>query len=152
MRRACLALLWFACAPNQVTVVMNAQNNSGQNGVATLTDLGGKTKVLVIVHKSDSPDPQPVHFHPGRCGEILAKFEPARDKSARGLPAGVGLPDINGLDRGDGVDPPGPTDGGVAFTQATLDVPLSTLTGGDTVINVHDSRDFALYVSCGNIN
>ena len=29
---------------------------------------------------------------------------------------------------------------------------MSSLTNGDFVLNVHDSRDFALYVSCGNIN
>ena len=148
MRPLVAALLLTSCAPAQVTVVMNAQNDSGQDGYATLTAVGGQTKVLVIVHKSDSPDPQPVHFHPGRSGEIGIKFVPTSDAPL----TGVGLPNMAAPGAIEGEDPAPPTDGGVIYSAATLDVPFSTLTDGSYVINVHDSRDFALYTSCGNIN
>ena len=139
-------LLLLACGPKELLVVMNAQNNSGQSGVATLTDLGAKTRVVVVIHKSDAPDPQPVHFHPGRCGEIGAKV----DTSV----LAAGLPSMDSPNRPDlkDVGPPPANDGGIVYTQATIEVPISKLNGGDFVINVHDSRDFALYVSCGNIN
>lgn len=149
MRAPVLAavLLTLGCGPQQVSVVMNAQNNSGQSGIATLTDLGASTKVVVIIHKSDVPDPEPVHLHPGRCGEIQVKITPKQVGATT-----LGLPSIAAPGVVSGVDPIGPTDGGVVYTSATLEIPFKQLTGGDYVINVHDSRDFALYVSCGNIN
>lgn len=144
LRIAAALMTLLACGPKQVLVVMNAQNNSGQAGVATLSEQGSKTDVLVVIHKSDAPDPQPVHFHTGRCGEIGPRY----DASV----AAAGLPSMHAPDPGNKDDPPPPDDGGIVFTRATLDVPFAKLTGGDFVINVHDSRDFALYVSCGNIN
>jgi hypothetical protein len=143
-----LALLGVAsCGPRQLSVTMHAQNNSGQSGYATLTDLGAQTHVLIVIHKSDVPEEQPVHFHPGRCGEIGGKFIPT---------GGLGLPNIGPIDRMDKVataeNPAPASDGGIVWTQATLDVKFKDVTGGDFVLNVHDSRDFALYVSCGNIN
>lgn len=137
-----LWLVFAACAPPQVTVVMNAENNSGQSGTATLTDLGASTRIVVLIKKSEFGENQPIHLHTGRCGEIgaradlknktlgLGDLRPADPKSMPGVPA---------------------TDGGFAATSADVEMKLSDLTTGDWVINVHDALDFSLYVSCGNI-
>lgn len=142
-RFALVGLLCAACGPAQLTVVMNAQNNSGQSGTATLTDLGGRTRVVVVIHKSGFDENQPIHLHTGRCGEIgpradlknmtlgLGDLRPADPKSMPGVPA---------------------TDGGFAATSADVEMSFKDLTTGDWVINVHDALDFSLYVSCGNIN
>jgi hypothetical protein len=139
------ALFLLACAPAQVTVVMNAQNNSGQSGTATLTDLGGTTRVVILIRQSEFGEKQPVHLHNGRCGEIgprqdvssrnktigLASMEPANPATMTGVPA---------------------TDGGFAGSSSEVDLTIKEITDGDWVINVHDALDFSLYVSCGNIN
>jgi hypothetical protein len=127
-------LLFAACAPQQVTVVMNAQNNSGQSGVATLTDLGGTTRVVIRIRPSEFGEKQPAHLHNGRCGEI----GPRQDLSARGKT--IGLPSL------------APSDGGDGASSADVDLTMKEITNGDWVINVHDALDFSLYVSCGNIN
>ncbi len=133
MRPALLAsLLLAACSPAQVIVVMNSENNSGQNGTATLTDLGGKTGIVVRIKRSEFGESQPIHLHTGRCGEIGVRAD-LKNKT-------LGLSDVR------------PTDGGLAGTDAELEIPLKDLTTGDWVINVHDALDFSLYVSCGNIN
>lgn len=143
LRPALLGLVLAACAPAQVTVVMNAENNSGQSGTATLTDLGGATRVVIVIRRSEFGENQPVHLHTGRCGEIgpranlmnytlgLGDMRPADPKTMPGVPA---------------------TDGGYAATSADVDKSLKDLANGDWVINVHDALDFSLYVSCGNIN
>ena len=139
------AVAGLACAPAQVTVVMNAQNNSGQSGIATLTDLGGTTRVVVLIRRSEFGESQPIHLHTGRCGEI----GPRTSMSPRGTT--VGLPEL--VPAHPSTMPGVPqTDGGFAATSADVDFSLKELTTGDWVINVHDKQDFSLYVSCGNIN
>ena len=124
---------------------MNAQNNSGQNGTATLTDLGSKTRVAVVIRRSQFGENQPVHLHTGRCGEIGPRAD--RDAGERTL----GLGDIRPADS---TTMPGipATDGGYGATSADVDFTFKELTNGSWVINAHDALDFALYVSCGNIN
>lgn len=140
-----VAVLGFvACSPAQVTVVMNAQNNSGQSGTATLTDLGGSTRVVILIKRSEFGEAQPTHLHNGRCGEI----GPRQDKSASGS---IGLSSVTPADPSmmDGVPA---TDGGFGASSSEVALTLKEITNGDWVINVHDALDFALYVSCGNIN
>ena len=139
------SLLFVACAPQQVTVVMNAQNNSGQSGVATLTDLGGTTRVVILIRKSEFGEKQPTHLHNGRCGEI----GPRQDTSSRGKT--IGLASIAPADPSMMIDIPA-TDGGYGASSSDVDLTMKEITNGDWVINVHDAADFALYVSCGNIN
>ncbi len=129
------SLFFAGCAPPQVTVVMNAQNNSGQSGVAALTDLGGTTRVEILIRKSEFGEKQPAHLHNGRCGEI----GPRQDLSSRGKTIGLAS-----------VAPA--ADGGYGASSSDVDLTLKEITNGDWVINVHDAADFALYVSCGNIN
>lgn len=122
-------LLSSACGPRELRVTMNADNNSGQRGFATIQDRG--TKVFVTVETS-APDyfggmGQLVHLHDGNCGEIgerkfgLQLMKPLEDR-----------PDRFG---------------------AALEValPMKTFESGDWLINVHDERDSNIYVSCGEI-
>ncbi len=143
--RIAVFLFFAACAPQQVTVVMNAQNNSGQSGTATLTDLGGTTRVVILIRRSEFEEPQPTHLHNGRCGEI----GPRQDKSPKGGTIGLGSVLLADPKSMDGVPA---TDGGFGASSTDVEMSLKELTTGDWVINVHDAQDFSLYVSCGNIN
>ncbi len=127
-------LLFAACSPQQVLVVMNAQNNSGQSGVATLTSLGSTTQVDLRLAASEFGEAQPTHLHNGRCGEI----GPKQDLSSRGRT--IGLASVTTS-----------ADGGFGESSAEVDLTFAEITNGDWVINVHDAQDFSLYVSCGNI-
>ena len=53
-------------AQTSQTVTMRAQNNSGQDGTATLTDMGGQTRVVLDLRNSPA-GPQPAHIHTGAC-------------------------------------------------------------------------------------
>jgi hypothetical protein len=123
-----LALL-AGCGPRAVRVVMNAENNSGQSGVAVLTALGSaKTQVDLDVAASNDTRPQPAHIHEGRCGEIGA--------------VKAGLTSLA----------PDPKKEGRFTSSTQVAVGLDELTAGTFAINAHDVRDFSLYVSCGQIH
>ncbi len=63
-------------APLQtLTIQMAAQNGSGQDGSATLTDEAGKTRVAIDL-KSSPAGPQPVHIHQGTCANLGSVFRP----------------------------------------------------------------------------
>src|SRR5437762_2367727 len=54
-------------ADNMTTITMNALNESGENGLATITDMGnGELKVTITV-SSRMSEPQPAHIHEGTC-------------------------------------------------------------------------------------
>lgn len=48
-------------------IVLNAQNNSGQQGKAMLQDMGGKTKVVIDIPSNSPAVAQPAHIHAGSC-------------------------------------------------------------------------------------
>jgi hypothetical protein len=120
-----MALLVMAPGASQaaeVQVNLQPQNSSGESGTATLTDEGGKTKVVVVVTGYPAGIPQPMHIHKGTC----AMLEP---RPAYGLPALV-----------DGK------------SEATVDVPLADLQKGGYAINGHKSgTEASVYVYCGEI-
>jgi hypothetical protein len=133
MRRHSLAVLclaWWGCGPQVANVVMNADNNSGQSGVATVTAKGGGISVQIVV----GPDPtdssvQLAHIHHGRCGELGTVAWPL---------AVVG-----------------PTAGDPAHFSSMTEVASASfkeVTNGAYCINVHNHSDPSLYVSCGNID
>lgn len=136
-----LPLLWLlsasACGPGAVTLTMDPFNNSGQSGFAQLTDTGGGLEVKVQLLSGNVKLPHLEHFHTGRCGEIgkLELFLPDTQ-------TGIALRPLE-------------TQGEVL--QATTLLPgvtLKDLTGDPKrqwVINVHDPRDFSLYVACGDL-
>lgn len=126
--RLLLMLVLCSCGPAAQRVVMGAENNSGQDGFATLEAMGkGVTRIVVDIAAGEETRPQEAHVHEGRCGEIG--------------PIKAGLtsltPDITKVGR----------------LTSTTEVPLelSTLLSGTFAINVHHARDRSLYISCGQI-
>jgi hypothetical protein len=105
-----------------ITVKLEAQNNSGQNGTATLTPQGDKTKVAIEIPNAPSGVAQPAHIHLGSCDKL--------DKAPKWNLEAV--------------------KGGRSVT--VVPVSLETILKDKTAINVHKSAAEAqIYVSCGNI-
>lgn len=53
-----------------LVVTLSAQNNSGESGTATLTDVNGKTKVVIALSGAPADIIQPAHIHTGTCAAI----------------------------------------------------------------------------------
>ncbi|MCC7164252.1 MAG: hypothetical protein IT331_17285 [Anaerolineae bacterium] len=108
-----------------VTFDLVAENDSGQSGKVTLTDLGGgKTMVQVSVTGEPEGAIQPLHIHEGQCGPTLARLA------------------FNLQDLVDGK------------SSTTIDASLDSLTteGFAFAINSHKSyKEYTIYVLCGNI-
>lgn len=105
-----------------VTVKLEAQNNSGQNGVATLLPEGNKTKVVIEIPNAPTGVAQPAHIHLGSCDKL--------DKAPKWNLEAV--------------------KGGRSVTM--VPVPLDAILKDKTAINIHKSAAEAqIYVSCGNI-
>jgi hypothetical protein len=121
----CLSVLGYAglASPHpDVTLRMHSQNHSGENGSATLTDLNGRTRVVVHVLNENTTGNQPAHIHAGSC----SKLNPAPKYPLKNVVLGK--------------------------SNTIVDVPISKLLGGHFAINVHESPDdLTKYVSCGNI-
>ncbi|HEY6325946.1 MAG TPA: hypothetical protein VIW73_05445, partial [Candidatus Cybelea sp.] len=66
----CVALsLPAVAAPSTLTVKLAAQNGSGENGTATLTQTG--SDVQVVISLSGAPaTAQPAHIHTGTCSDL----------------------------------------------------------------------------------
>ncbi len=56
-----------ATTPDSLRVNLAAQNSSGQSGSVILTDLNGKTQVVVAMTGGSFTAPQPAHIHVGAC-------------------------------------------------------------------------------------
>ncbi|HTV93349.1 MAG TPA: hypothetical protein VMG98_11595 [Verrucomicrobiae bacterium] len=112
-----------AAVGSSLTIKMNAQNNSGENGTATLTDTPEGLKVVVRLTGAPRDVPQPTHIHIGTCAHIdVAPRWPLSNT-------------VNGQ-----------------ATSIVKGVRLSTLTAATYALNVHKStNDLGTYVSCGNI-
>lgn len=123
-----VSVLSAACGPATHRVVMSAENNSGQSGFALLTPLsGGRTRVELDILPGNDPRKAAAHVHDGRCGEIGA------------IAAGLEDLELNTAANGH-------------FTSTTeIALALDAMLAGTFAINVHDARDFSLYVSCGEI-
>lgn len=131
MRRIAIPLLLvsvFAAPPclaagMPLTIKLNAQNNSGETGTATLTPEGDKTQVVVEMMNTPAGVAQPMHIHLGTCSNLDKapkwKLEPLKDgKSTTMVPAS-----------------------------------LDTIIKDQTAINVHKSAaEIQVYVACGDIS
>jgi hypothetical protein len=135
MRRTALCFvlaLAAGCAPREVRVTMNSDNNSGQKGFAVITDMGKSVTVVVETSAPDFTGPQNVHIHKGNCGEVegvyadLLNLTELADKPGR-----VGSTSTEVRKRPEGL------------------LQFEELEEGEWLINVHDARDGLLYVSCG---
>jgi len=105
-----------------ITVKLEAQNNSGQDGVATLMPEGNKTKVVIEIPNAPSGVAQPAHIHLGTCDKL--------DKAPKWNLEAV--------------------KGGRSVTM--VPVSLDTILKDKAAINIHKSAAEAqIYVSCGNI-
>ncbi len=107
---------------DSVTVKLEAQNNSGQTGTATLFPDGEKTRVVIELLNAPPGVAQPAHIHLGRCDNL--------DKAPKWPLEAV----KNGRS--------------VTVVAASLD----TILKDKVAINVHKSAaEVQTYVSCGNI-
>jgi hypothetical protein len=105
-----------------VTIKMHAQNGSGEYGTATLTDLGGRTRVVIALQHENTLGNQPAHVHLGPC----AKLNKAPKYPLKNVILG--------------------------HSNTTVDVPINEILGHGMAINVHESASqLGRYVSCGNI-
>ena len=109
-------------APATETIVMHELNGSGQDGSATITDLGGKVMVTVSIGGETSSASEPSHVHFGRCPHIKA------------------IPAYN----------VGPILAGKA--SSVVELSWAEINSGKYALNVHQSSSaMGTYVSCGNI-
>ena len=105
-----------------VSVKLEAQNNSGQGGIASLTPEGDTTRVVIEIPIMPAGVSQPAHVHLGRCGKL--------NKAPKWR-----LEDVKG---------------GRSVT--VVPVPLDVILKDKSAINVHKSAaEMQRYVSCGNI-
>jgi hypothetical protein len=74
---ACAALPFGAAtaATNTLTVTMNAQNNSGETGTATLTQVTDGVQVVLAIKGAPSTA-QPAHIHTGTCADLKGVVYP----------------------------------------------------------------------------
>jgi hypothetical protein len=101
---------------------MTAENGSGENGTATLTDLNGKTRVVIHLSHEPATGNQPAHIHPGTC----ANLNPTPKYPLKNVVSGV--------------------------SNTIVNAPITSLLGAHFAINVHESAaQIQKYVSCGNI-
>ncbi|MHB1233716.1 MAG: hypothetical protein ACYCZQ_14215 [Burkholderiales bacterium] len=112
----------YAAKEKPITVNLEAQNNSGETGTATLTPEGRKTKVVIEMSNATAGVAQPAHIHKGTCANLDKapkwKLKPVKDgKSTTVVPAS-----------------------------------LKTILKDKTAINVHKSlKEIKDYVACGDI-
>ena len=112
---------------------MNADNNSGQSGFAVLIDRGTEIDVVVETSAPEFEAVQSIHLHRGNCGEVGMIYAHLFNLEV--------LPDAPGR--------VGNTTRGVVKRGSTEKVQFKDFEEGDWLINIHDAREFTIYVSCG---
>ena len=118
-----LAAAASAATPTTLTVKMVPQNDSGERGTETLTEVADGVRVAVKLDGAPKDVPQPTHIHVGNCGHI----NKAPEYPLANTVNGEGVATVKG-------------------------VTLADLLKGTYAINVHKSgTEIATYVSCGNI-
>jgi hypothetical protein len=109
-------------ADNSVTVQLGALNNSGENGTATITQVGDNDVRVVVNVSNGTAEAQPAHIHKGSC----ANLDPTPAYPLNNV--------VNGK------------------SDTTVMVGWNELAKGGYAINIHKSgTDLATYTSCGNI-
>jgi hypothetical protein len=66
---AALPFAAVTAATNTLTVTLNAENNSGETGTATLTQVTGGVQVVLAIKGAPSTA-QPAHIHTGTCADL----------------------------------------------------------------------------------
>lgn len=109
-------------ASSRMEVVLSEQNNSGENGIAMLTEAGGQTTVSLTVNNVPESGEQPAHIHSGACPTPGAVLYPLTNV--------VNGSSVTVLD--------------VDLATLRSQLPLA--------VNVHKSpADIKTYVSCGDL-
>lgn len=104
------------------SIVLESQNDSGENGIALIQEKEGKLSVSLRITGSPSGTIQPAHIHLGSCGKMDDVLYPLSNL-------------VNGESE---------TIIDTTFKKLYKDLPLA--------VNVHKSEKEAnIYVSCGNI-
>ena len=112
----------FASAADQTaTITMKAQNGSGEDGTATLTQAGADLTVTISI-PSGPTTPQPAHIHMGSCANL----------------GGVKYPLTNVVS-------------GKSTTTLKGVTLASVQTGGFAINVHKSASDLGTYVSCGDI-
>ena len=62
-----------------VKVTLDPQNNSGQSGTATITEVQGKAKVILNLTGEPSKVAEPAHIHTGSCANLGGVKYPLTD-------------------------------------------------------------------------
>jgi hypothetical protein len=73
------------------SVVMKAQNGSGENGTAALKDTA--KGLVVTIHIKNAKGPQPAHIHSGSC----AKLNPAPEYPLHNVVNGMSVTTVKGV-------------------------------------------------------
>jgi hypothetical protein len=108
--------------PESMTVNLLGQNDSGETGVATLTEKGGKVTVTLSMQGYPVDIPQPAHIHIGVCPDVGAVKYP-----------------LNNVDNGTSE-----TTLDVTLAQLKSELPLG--------INVHKSgTEAGVFTACGDL-
>ena len=106
----------------EVTVKLSEQNSSGESGMATLMEVGGKVTVTLKMTGVPASVAQPAHIHVGACPNVGAVKYPLTSP-------------VNGMSE---------TTLDVTLAQLKSQLPLG--------INVHKSgTEATVYVSCGDL-
>lgn len=118
-----IAAAGVTLAQTPTALVLNEQNNSGESGTATLTDLGdGTTRVDVTVQNEPAGASQPMHIHQGTCANL---------NTAPAFP-------LNNLEKG--------------TSSTVVTTTLQALLASPYAINGHKSAaEISVYVFCGDI-
>jgi hypothetical protein len=105
-----------------LTMPLEAQNDSGQGGEATLSEVDADTTRVVVDVGNAPGNAQPAHIHRGSCENLDPQPE-------------YGLEDV--------------VDG---KSTSEVEVAIEDLVGHGFAVNVHKSADEAqVYVACGDI-
>jgi hypothetical protein len=105
-----------------MTVELQAQNDSGQSGEASLTEVDDATTRVEVVLSDPPSETQPAHIHEGSCADLNP--QPAHALESLG--------------------------GGTSTSE--VQVSLDELQDGNFAINVHKSdAEIETYVACGDI-
>jgi hypothetical protein len=105
-----------------VTVNLEPQNASGEQGTVTLMPQGDKTQVVIKLAGAPSGVPQPAHIHDGNC----AKLDPKPRVPLQNVISGN--------------------------STTTLDMKLSEIMSKGGAVNVHKSAaDVKTYVACADL-
>lgn len=107
---------------SDITVTLAEQNDSGESGVATLSEAEGKVKVILKLTGAPAGITQPAHIHMGKCPEVGAVKYPLTSP-------------VDGMSE---------TMLDVSIDKLRSELPLG--------INVHKSTTAStVYVSCGDL-